>query len=578
MKKAILSGAMAIPLSRIDVSLVKKEQTHQYWQMGEELPCTVTSYRIDGEYIHVPRQYGIDVCRKFEIDFIDETSPGVPVTFPRIPEPRDYQVAVLDEVQDRIDSYFDFVFRARTGFGKTISALIIAARLGVSTLILVDQDNLKDQWVEALGEHFGIPLKDVGIIQGRVCSYKGKAVTIAMIHTLSQKRLPDEVYSYFGFMVVDEVHTAGAPTFSAVLMDFSATSRIGVSATPKRRDGLQKLLDYNLGKVRVYVADEHKRSSLYIAEHPTVYSWYANTSPKVGRYLTEVSEDGSRNLLVAESAVMLYESGRDTLVLGDRIEQLQHLMNLCYYLGIPPEEMGLYTGQEYVYGYEVQPVPPRRPEGWERRTEYTPVSLKLIAKKTPKKKLKAIKEGARLIFATYAMFSKGIDVPRLAGGVDATPRSTAEQMHGRILREMENKLPSIWVTIADVSSYRSIHQLVGRLADYQRNNAALFRLNEDGSTEPCQPNELTPLLREQVERLKSARIEPVCAGLNTLLFPGSLTAFERKIVSGIKRPTQQPRSSRTVSNSPEPSVRSPTRTSSTRPVLIRSRSPNSRKP
>lgn len=578
MKKAILSGAMALPLSRIDVALVKREQTHRYWKMGEEEACTVTAYRIDGKYIHVPRQYGIEVCRKFEIDFIDETSGGVPVTFPRVPNPRDYQVNTLTEVQKKIEGYFDFVFRARTGFGKTISALIVAARLGVSTLILVDQDNLKDQWVEALGTHFGIPPKDVGIIQGNVCSYEGKAVTIAMIQTLSQKRMAKAVYSYFGFMVVDEVHTAGAPTFSTVLMDFSATSRIGVSATPKRRDGLQKILNDNLGKVRVYVADEHRRSSLYIVDHPTVYSWYANTSPKVGRYLTEVSEDGSRNLLVAESAAMLYESGRDTLVLGDRIEQLQHLMNLCYYLGIPYDEMGLYTGQEYVYGYDVQAVPPRRPEGWERHTEYTPVTLKLIAKKTPKKKLKTIKDSASLIFATYAMFSKGIDVPRLAGGVDATPRSTAEQMHGRILREMEGKPASIWVTVADTSSYRSIHQLVGRLTDYQRNNAALFRLNDDGSTEPCQPNELTPRLREQVEHLKSARIEPVCAGLNTLLFPGSLTAFERKIVSGIKRPTPQPQSSRTVSSSQVPSVRSPTRTSSTRPVLIRSRSPNSRKP
>ena len=533
---------MALPLGAIDIAAVKKAQTHWYYPVGaadETEAVEVVAYEERAGYLHVPRQYGLSYCQSVGMSFVDETSTGVPLVFPKVPRPRQYQVDVLDEVEQRTGEFYDFVFRARTGFGKTISALIVAARKGMSTLIVVDQTNLRDQWVDALVEHFGMAVADIGIIQGK--RRELKPITIAMIQTLSQKRLPDEAYSYFGFMVVDEVHTAGAPTFSSVLLQFSATSRLGISATPKRRDGLQKLLEDNLGKVRVYVADEHKKSSVYIAYHDTVYSWYANSSPKAGRYLTEIAEDGSRNLLVAESSILLYQAGRDTLVLSDRIEQLTHLMSLCYYLGVPMADMGIYTGQQLSLGYDKQATPLRRPPHYERGTGYTPVELKLISKKTPKKVLADVKERALLLFATYQMFAKGMDVPRLAAGVDATPRSQAEQVHGRILRELSGKMKPIWMTIADSNSYRSLHQLAGRIPDYVRNNATIYVLGDDGGTTECRREEILPELRERVEALKEAQIETPFAGLHTLRFPESPTLPDRPSARSIK---PRPRPSR----------------------------------
>ncbi len=564
MSSPVLAGSMALPLHLVDTPAIRAAQTHAYLPMGSEEALLVRSYREEAGMLHVPRQYGIQLCQRLGLSYEDRTSQGTKVVFPRVPAPREEQVPVIEEILDKSQDYYDFIFRARTGFGKTISSLIVAARWGTTTLILVDQENLKDQWLSALSQHFGLSGKDVGVIQGSKCEVEGRTVVIGMIQTLSQKKMPAYVYSYFGAVVVDEVHTAGAPTFSTVLMQFSATHRLGVSATPKRRDGLQKLLDYNLGKVRVYVGDQHSRSSVYIARNPTVYSWYANSSPKIGRYLTEIAEDGARNLLVAESAAILYESGRDTLVLGDRIEQLTHLRSLCLYLGVPEEDMGVYTGEEYDYRYVKQTVPPRRPEGVSIRTEYTPVELKLISRKTPKAKLKAIKEEARLIFATYAMFAKGVDVARLAGGVDATPRSQAEQMHGRILRQLEGTLPAIWITIQDVNSYRSLHQLAGRLPDYLRNNAAIYTINDDWTTEPCQPDELLRSLRQQVPELKSARIETPHDGLHMLKFPALQTSHVKRDGRGIRLSRLPRPDSKTVSSPAVSSARSPTRRPSIR--------------
>lgn len=554
---------MALPIERIPVSLVKQACTAKYLLMGDEEPTELPCYREDDEYLYVPRQYGISACRSWGIEYQDRTSPGVEMSLPVIAEPRDYQIDPLLDLQECTKSFYDFLFRARTGWGKTVGSLILAARLGVSTIILVDQENLKDQWIKALKERFGVAEEDIGIVQGKVCKYEGCAVTIAMVQTLAQKVYPQEFYDYFGLMIVDEVHIIGAPTFSQPLLDFSAMYRIGVSATPRRKDGLQRVLDYNLGKVRVYVADEHDVNSVYVAEHPTIYSWYANISPKVGRFISEVAEDGSRNLLLAESASFLYDTGRDVLVLGDRIEHLKHLMSLCEYLGVPAEDMGLYAGYNPSYGYAKEATPTRRPVGLTRNEEtgeyeYTPISLQLIAKRTKKKVLDEIKETKRIIFATYGMFAKGVDVERLTGGVDATPRSSSEQMHGRILRQVDGALRSIWITIADINSYRALHGVSERLADYMRNNAEVFKWSLEEGEQPCNGKALKAEYKEESRRLKSLRIETNSDGLNTLLTPSMRIESAKKTVNAISGRTRaQHRPSRTGSIPSGSNARSP---------------------
>lgn len=543
-RPAILAGSMMLPIERVDVATLQRAMTIKYQPMGAEEPSYLHNYRTVDGYLCVPRQYGISFCQREGIEFDDQTSAGHTAVFPRIPKPREYQEEGLTLISQALSSCYDFIFRARTGWGKTIGSLITAAKLGASTLILVDQENLKDQWIKSLVEHFGFAKEDVGVIQGKKCDYQGKAVTIAMVQTLSQKEFPPEVYAYFGFVIVDEVHTIGAPTFSVVLLDFPATYRMGVSATPKRNDGLQKVLDYSLGRVRVHIADEHHPSDVYILESRGIYSWYANSSPKMGRFISEVTEDAERNFLVAQGINYLYDTGRDILVLSDRIEQLRDLKSLCYYLGIPDEEMGLYTGYNPVYGFEKNPTPARRPLNLERGAEYTPVHLKLISKRIKKKTLEVVKETARIIFATYQMFSKGIDEPRLNGGMDASPRSKSEQMQGRILRRADGPVTPLWITIEDTNSYRALHALASRVTDYATNNSVISRWHADGSKELCDETDLRHTTLARVKTLKLARIGTNTAGLNTLQtqMQAVQSAKTRVLATKVARPRPLPSS------------------------------------
>lgn len=512
---------MEIPVEHINLKQVTAQLTYSYQPMGEPKPIKVRGYRLSGDYLCVPRQYGLRLCNRLQLPWEDETSEGYPIEFPKVPTPREYQAPTLDELEASFESFYDTVFRAHTGWGKTIGSLIVASRLGVTTLIIVDQDNLKDQWMGVLKAMFGLRESDIGVVQGDRCDYGGKAVVIAMVQTLTQRQYSKKFYKYFGLLIGDEVHTLGAPTFSQVLLQFPAMYRLFVSATPKRSDGLQKALEFNCGPVRVAADKKHKESSVYIRRNEKVYSFYGNISPKVGRIISEVAEDGPRNLMIAESALWLWESGRDTLILSDRIEHLQHLQSLLVYLGVPEEEIGLYTGYEPYWYFGFDPTPKRRPAGLHRwrgengemqTAPYSPVSMQQKDRRVPKARFEAILATSTIILATYGKFAKGVDAARLAGGIDATPRAKAEQVQGRILRELAGKAKPIWVTVVDDNNYRLLHTFSGRIGEYLKSNSRLYEWDgQEGETE-WNVKELRAEVNQRVAELKAMEIRESPSG------------------------------------------------------------------
>lgn len=402
---------------------------------------------------------------------------------------------------------------------NTFMSLLVAARLGVTTLVVVDQDNLLTQWVQQAKEHLGLTDDDIGIVQGPRSDYSGKKLVIAMMQSLTRKRYPAEFYEWAGLVIFDECHVAGAETFSRALMMFSAVCRFGVSATPKRRDALQNLIEWNLGGVKARLVDKHRKSSVYYLESPTVYSWYANVSPKVGRIINEIAADDERNLLIARAIKWLYDKGRHILVLSDRIEHVEALRALCVMSGVAKERCGVYTGFYHRYLLAKDDKPARRPVGYVRGAEYCPVKLQLVRSRRNKKQLPQVLESAQVIFATYGMFSKGVDVPRLSAGIDCTPRSAAQQTHGRILRAREGKATPIWVTVRDVNCYRTEFQFAQRVDEYVKSSGEIYLWDIERG---IKRQDAAALRREALRRsseLRAGRIVAGADGRNVILLP-----------------------------------------------------------
>ena len=135
-----------------------------------------------------------------------------------------------------------------TGKGKTILACYIAASMGVKTLVLVHKDDLVKGWQNDINLCFGGKVKP-GLIKAK-SRVVGEHMTIATVQTL-HKMSEEDFSKYrktFGLVIQDEVHHVGLNMFN-IVDAFQCQHRLGLTATPKRADGLDFVFDLFFGGI-----------------------------------------------------------------------------------------------------------------------------------------------------------------------------------------------------------------------------------------------------------------------------------------------------------------------------------------
>jgi superfamily II DNA or RNA helicase len=466
---------------------------------------TVLAYRETDGGLYVPRAFA--VARGIANDSNISLSIGDRLRAPRtLPELRGHQHRPVNDVVRRFDRHYDLIFQAYTGSGKTVMGCTIAARLGRKTLILVDQERIMDQWVVTLNKLFGYEVSEVGIVQGSVAVYERCGFVIAMIQTLYNRQYHSSFYERFGTVIFDEYQVCGADQFSNVLGMFPARYRLGLSATD-RKDAKQKLIEWHLGSDRVVLAEGRPKSQARYVEYTgNIPSWYAQISPKDGRYVSELVADSDRNALITRLVHRLYQKHRNLLVIGARIHHLECLASMAVLAGVPREDILVYTGRRNTWRFRKVLGGHKRPEHWEKGTEYTPIQFRLYETKTDMRKQAALLDSARIIFTTYSVFGKAVDVPHLDAGIDVTPRANFVQVHGRILRVAPDKLTPIWVTIRDRDSFRAEYQFAARVAEFVKSNAEVFLWDLERGLQKQEPARLLRDVKRRVEALKAHRI------------------------------------------------------------------------
>lgn len=133
-----------------------------------------------------------------------------------------------------------------TGKGKTVMGIYLAYALKQRTLVIVHKSDLVRGWKKDAEIAFDGKIK-VGIIGGgkRVI---GDFITVATVQTLN--KLSDEEFAElqdaFGFVIVDECHHIAASSYDLV-NNLNARYKLGLTATPERKDGLSHLMTDYLG-------------------------------------------------------------------------------------------------------------------------------------------------------------------------------------------------------------------------------------------------------------------------------------------------------------------------------------------
>ncbi|MBM3332625.1 hypothetical protein FJY68_12400 [candidate division WOR-3 bacterium] len=229
----------------------------------------------------------------------------------------------------RVLSKHEFgVFVAPPGAGKTVVACALVAARRTPTLILVHRQPLVEQWRSRLTQFLDVAEEGVGLVSGTKKRTTGR-VDIAMLQTLS--RAPDlgEALPYYGQVIVDECHHIPALSFEQVLKQLPARFVLGLTATPYRKDGLQKIIHFQCGPIR------HEVRSLEIGEVPkrvvvreTGFSIPEEAGPRAPFHVVWhfLVRDAARNEKIAGDVVQALLQNRVPLVISDRRE---HLQSLC---------------------------------------------------------------------------------------------------------------------------------------------------------------------------------------------------------------------------------------------------------
>jgi len=127
-----------------------------------------------------------------------------------------------------------------TGTGKTEIALAIIARHRVSALIVAPLRDLMYQWQRRIRQGLGFDAGVLGDGRREVWPITVTTYDSAWIHM-------KEIGNRYRLIVYDEAHHLPGPTLHESALDCLATMRLGLTATPERADGQDRLLTHLIG-------------------------------------------------------------------------------------------------------------------------------------------------------------------------------------------------------------------------------------------------------------------------------------------------------------------------------------------
>lgn len=331
-----------------------------------------------------------------------------------------FTTELYDEQRDALKIMLESdmgILSAGTGFGKTVVASALIAERKTNTLILVQSHALLEQWKKSIKQF-------LDFAPGTIAAGKDKStgiVDIAIVNSLIEKN-SDEVKPRshkYGMLIVDEAHHISAFSTENLVASFKAKYVYGLTATPVRRDGHQKIIFYQCGPLLYSTTskqmNERQNFAHYFIPRFTTFHYLPeiaeSKNPSINQYYEKLIQNPARNELIVKDVKSAVEKEKTPLVLSERIE---HLNILYEKLSDCARNVVLITGK----GTQKQ-------------------------KKEMLEKLRSVPENESLIIlATGKYAGEGFDYPRIDTLMLVMPfswKGTLAQYCGRLHRNFSGK-------------------------------------------------------------------------------------------------------------------------------------------
>ena len=385
-------------------------------------------------YIQIPRGLQDELwenIKQADIDYEmeDERQQGRKINVDFKGELRPEQDKALKE----LIRYDNGILHAATAFGKTVVSSAIIAQKKINTLIILESSALIEQWKEALEKFLnineGLPTYEtktgrvrkrkslIGTLQGAHDSMTG-IIDIAMAGSLYKKGMYHKMMNEYGLVLIDECHHSASETIANVLKEVKAKYVYGVTATPKRGDGLEKINYMLIGSIRYSYTAKEKAKEQGI-QH-LVYPRFTRTVPPRG-VITEKMHPNEAYEIIHNNDV--------------RDEQIIEDVRNCVSAGRTPVVLSRYKDHsEKLY------------ERLKSYADYVFLMTGNNSKKEHRKILEQMRQvnndKSMILVATGSLVGEGFDFPRLDTLFMATPvsfRGVVEQYAGRLNRDYAGK-------------------------------------------------------------------------------------------------------------------------------------------
>jgi superfamily II DNA or RNA helicase len=408
----------------------KNNQTDSGFQVYMESP----------KKLYLPRFYGLT---KFNEPKENKMEEGDNITIEFNGDLREEQKPIEEVYLKNAYEKGGGIISLKCGGGKTVLALHIISVLKKKTLVIVHKDFLMTQWRDRIKEF--LPNARIGKIQQNTVDIENKDIVLAMVQSLSMKEYPENTFDSFGLAIFDECHHLGAEVFSRSMQKVSSKYMLGLSATPKRKDGLSKVFEWFMGDI-VYKDEKKNEDYAEVQLIPCNFQdpLYSKEElnfrkePCMPRMINNICNYLPRTELIFNLIKKYNLEKRSILILSDRREHLKLLYELL---------------DGYSRGYYVGGMKPEE--------------LRESQEKD-------------ILLATFSMASEGMDIPKLNTVILASPKSDVEQSVGRIFRQKAD-VREFHPLIIDIQDNFSMfkNQCNKRVILYRKSNFTLFQNGEE---------------------------------------------------------------------------------------------------
>ena len=319
---------------KLSVELQLKMDASKYSSFGKAQ--FFDAYEVDGDDIAIPFAYATgklglakpktENYQKFQANFTGTL--------------REPQKIVKDEAIKNLNKHGAALISCYPGFGKTLTSIYIASKIRLRTIVIVNKLALMEQWVEAI-ENL-CPEAKVDIAKPK---YAFPDSDFVIINAINVSKFPRDSFNGYGTLIIDESHLIMSKVLSQCMFRIHPKYVIGLSATPYRPDGLNKLMDLFFTEFKI-VRKLWCPHTVYKLNTGFVPTMELNASGKVdwGKVLESQCINDDRNNMIVD--IILRHPDRNFIVISKRTEQSRYIHDRLKALG---ETVTILVGSGTVY-------------------------------------------------------------------------------------------------------------------------------------------------------------------------------------------------------------------------------------